>query len=80
MSHGFAVTSMEDKDVPGIHIETVNDLVDFFFGLLHGELDRTTIRTHALQMCRNKYEDNLRRQAEQYLKVMKVLHVILTKP
>ena len=80
VSHGFVVTSMEDKDVPGIHIETVNDLVQFFFGLLQGELDRTAIDEHTIQVCREKYENNLRREAELYLKVMKVLHVVLTKP
>ena len=80
VSHGFVVTSMEDKEVPGIHIESVNDLIEFFFGLMHGELDRTAINKHVLQVCREKYEDSLRREAELYLKVMKVLHVVLTKP
>ena len=80
VSHGLIVTSMDEKEVPGIHIESVNDLIEFFFGLMHGELDRAAINDHGLQVCREKYEDSLRREAELYLKVMKVLHVVLTKP
>ena len=89
MYHGFVVTSadvttnpwhVEDKEVPVIHIQSVNDLIEFFFGLMHGELDRAAINKHVLQVCREKYEDTLRREVELYLKVMKVLHVVLTKP
>ena len=34
VSHGFVVTSMEDKEEPGIQIESVNDLIEFFLGLM----------------------------------------------
>ena len=79
MSHGFIVTSMEDKDVPGFHIESVSDLVEFFFGLLHGELDQAAIDKQAQQTCREKYDDDLLREAELY-PTTKILHVVLTKP
>ena len=80
VSHGFVVTSMDEKEVPGIHIQSVHDLIEFFFGLLQGELNQTAINKHVLQVCREKYEDTLRREVELYLNVMKVLHVVLTKP
>ena len=38
-SHGFAVTSMEDKDLPGLRAESIDVLIAFFVGLMHGELD-----------------------------------------
>lgn len=80
LSHGFDVVSMEDKDVPGVHLENVDDLIEFFFGLLQGELDRTAISERALQVCREKYDDVVRSKAELYLKVMKELQVVITKP
>ena len=79
-SHGFVVTYMEDKDVPGYYIGSVNDLIGFLFGLLHGELDREAISEETIQNCRNKYENDLYREAEAHLKTRNLLHVVLTKP
>ena len=81
-SHGFDVMSMEEKEEPGIQVENVNDLVEFFFGLLQGELDRGSISEQALKACRDncKYDDVLRSEAELHLKVMKLLYIIMTKP
>ena len=78
VSHGFAVTSMEDKDVSGYDTASVDELVEFFFGMMQGELDQTTIAEHTLQACREKYDADLRREAELHLKT-RVLHVVLTK-
>ena len=80
VSCGFEVTSMEDRDVAGVHVENVSDLIEFFFGLLQGDLDRTTISKQDLQVCSDKYNDIVRSEADCYLKVMKVLHVVFTKP
>ena len=80
VSHGFVIASMEDREIPGVYIDSVNALIEFFFGLVHGELDRTAITEQALQSCRERYEEVLRSEAELHLKVMKVLHVVLTKP
>ena len=77
VSHGFVVTSIEAKDLPVYPIAGVNDVIDFFFGLLQGELDRAGISKQALQACRDKYDDALRCVAELRLKI---LHVVLTKP
>ena len=77
--HGFVVTSMEDKDVPGFPIESVNDLIEFFFGLLHGEFDREAIGKEALQACREKYDAELLKEAE-LCPTARMLHVVLTKP
>ena len=79
VSHGFVVTSMEDKDVPGFHIESVTDLIEFIFGLLHGEFDREAIGKEALQACREKYDAELLKEAELY-PTARMLHVVLTKP
>ena len=78
VSHGFAVTSMEDKDVSGYDTASVDELVGFFFGLMQGELDQTAIAEHTLQACREKYDGDLRREAELHL-TTRVLHVVLTK-
>ena len=80
VSHGFVITSMEDKEIPGVYIDSVNALVEFFFGLVHGELDRSAITEQALQACKEKYDDVLCSEAELHLKVIKVLHAVLTKP
>ena len=79
MSHGFNVTFMEDKDVPNINIGSVDGIIDFLFGLLHGELDREAISEQVIKSCRDKYEDDLRSEAKIY-QTVKMLHVVLTKP
>ena len=79
VSHGFVVTSMEDKDVPGFHIENVSDLIEFFFGLLHGELDREAIGEQIIKDCKEKYDEDLRREAKLH-QTTRVLHVVVTKP
>ena len=79
-SHGFVVTYMEDKDVPGYYIGSVNDLIGFLFGLLHGELDREAISEETIQNCRSKYDNDLYCEAEAHLKTRKLLHAVLTKP
>ena len=79
VSHGFVVTSMEDKDVSSIPTGSVDDLIAFFFGLLHGELDQEALSEQAIKYCRDKYEDDLRREAE-LRQTEKILHVVLTKP
>ena len=78
-SHGFDVTCMEDKDVPGYLTGTVNNLIEFFFALLHGELDREAISEGALKSCKDKYEDDLLREAK-FHQTVKLLHVVMTKP
>ena len=77
VSCGFHITSMEVKDMFVCTINGVDDVLDFFFGLLQGDLDRTAISEQALQACRDKYEDALRCVAELR---RKILHVVLTKP
>ena len=79
LSHGFTITNMEDKDVPGFLTGSVDNLIEFFFGLLHGELDHDAITEQALQSCKDKYEDDLQRQAKRH-QTVKMLHVVLTKP
>ena len=78
-SHGFHVTSMGDKDVPNINIGSVNGIIDFLFGLLHGELDQETVSEQVVKSCKDKYEDDLHSEANLYPTV-KMLHVVLTKP
>ena len=80
-SHGFDVTCMEVKDRPHVLGLTwsVNNLVEYFFGLLHGELDREAINEEALQSCKDKYEDDLLREAK-FHQTVKMLHVVMTKP
>ena len=78
-SHGFLFTSMEDKDVPNINIGSVNGIIDFLFGLLHGELDQETISEQVVKSCKDKYEDDLHTKANLYPTV-KMLHVVMTKP
>ena len=73
-SHGFAVTSMEDRLVSSIPTGSVAHLVNFFFGLLHGELDQ-----EAIENCKEKYDSDLHKEAEHH-QTEKILHVILTKP
>ena len=77
-SHGFVVASMEDKDVLGYDTGSVDDIVEFFFGMMQGELDQAAITEKTLQACREKYDGDLHREAELHLKT-KVLHVVLTK-
>ena len=79
VSHGFVVTSLEDKDVSGFPTESVDVLIAFFFGLMHGELDREAIGEQTIKDCREKYDDDLRREAELH-QTARVLHVVLTKP
>ena len=78
-SHGFAVTSMEDKDVPGLCVDSVDVLIAFFVGLMRGELDLEAIGEQNIKNCREKYNDDLCREAE-HLQATPVLHVVLTKP
>ena len=78
-SHGFAVTSMEDKDVPGLCVDSVDVLIAFFVGLMRGELDLEAIGEQNIKNCREKYNDDLCREAE-HLQATLVLHVVLTKP
>ena len=78
-SHGYVVTSLEDKDVSGYDTGSVDDVIEFFFGMMHGELDRAAVSEHTVQTCREKYDDDLRREAALHLKT-RVLHVVLTKP
>ena len=78
-SHGFVVASMEDKDVPDLPTESVDDIIVFFFALMQGELDRDTISEETIKNCREKYDDDLYREAELHLK-FRLLHVVLTKP
>ena len=76
--HGFKVTSLEDKDVSGFRTESVDILIAFFFGVMHGELDREAIGEQTINEFRKKY-DNLRREAELH-QTARMLHVVLTKP
>ena len=78
-SRGFVVASMEDKDVPGFCTESVDDVIAFLFGLMHGELDRDAIGEQTIKNCKEKYDEDLYREAERHLK-FRVLHVVLTKP
>ena len=77
VSYGFLVTSMEVKDMLAYTINGVDDVLDFFFGLLQGDLDRAAISEQALQACKDKYEDALCSVAELRLEI---LHVVLNKP
>ena len=79
VSNGFVVTSMEDKDVSSLPIGSVDVLIAFFFGLLHGELDREAIGEQTIKDCKEKYDDDLREEAERH-QTTRVLHVVLTKP
>lgn len=79
VSHGFAVTSMEDRLLSSIPTESVAHLVNFFFGLLHGELDQEAISKEAIENCKEKYDSDLRKEAEHH-QTLKTLYVILTKP
>ena len=79
VSHGFAVTSMEDRLLSSIPTGSVAHLVNFFFGLLHGELDQEAISKEAIENCKEKYDGDLRKEAE-HCQTEKILHVILTKP
>ena len=79
MSHGFAVTSMEDKDLPGLRVESIDVLIAFFVGLMHGELDLEAIGKQNIKNCREKYNDDLCREAE-HLQTTPELHLVLTKP
>ena len=79
MSHGFIVTSMEDKDVSGICAKSVDDLIAFFFGVMHGELDRDAISEQTIKNCREEYDNDLYQEAELHL-TNRVLHAVLAKP
>ena len=54
------------------------DIVEFFFGMMQGEKDQAAITEKTVQACREKYDDDLHREAELHLKT-RVLHVVLTK-
>ena len=71
---------MEDKEVPGYYIGSVNNLISFLFGLLHGELDQVAISEETIKNCRDKYHNDLYPEAEAHLKTRKLLHAVLTKP
>ena len=45
--------------MPGYYIGSVNDLISFLFGLLHGELDQEAISEETIENCRDKYDNNL---------------------
>ena len=79
VSHGFAVTSMEEKLVSSIPTGSIAHLVNFFFGLLHGELDQETISKKATENCKEKYDSDLHKEME-HRQTEKILHAILTKP
>ena len=79
VSHGFEVKSLEDKDVSGFPTESVDILIAFFFGVMHGELDQKAIGEQTINDCREKYDDNLRKEAELH-QTTRMLHVVLTKP
>ena len=81
VSHGFVVTSVEDKDVSGFRTESVDILIAFFglIDLMHGQLDQEAISKQTIKDCREKYDDDLRKEAELH-QTTRVLHVVLTKP
>ena len=66
MSHGFAVTSMEEKLVSSIPTGSIAHLLNFFFGLLHGELDQETISKKAIENCKEKYDSDLHKEMEHH--------------
>ena len=77
-SHGLTVTSMEERKVPNYLTGTVDNLLDFFFGLLQGQLDREAVTEEALQSCRDKYEEDMRKELELH-QTLKLLLVVMTK-
>lgn len=54
-SIGFEVSSTEVKEVLWT-FEGVNAVIDYYFGLLQGDLDRASINPQTLEHCRDKYE------------------------
>ena len=66
--------------MPWVKMRCVNDLVQFVFGALQGELNQDSITKEDLQVCRDKYEDELIKEAEVHISTRKVLYVVLSKP
>ena len=74
-SIGFEVSSTEVKEELWT-FEGVNAVIDYYFGLLQGDLDRASINPQTLEHCRDKYEEDLRTRADP----QDMLHVVLVKP
>lgn len=75
VSVGFEVALTEVKEILWT-FESVNAIIDYYFGLLQGDLDRASINPQTLDHCRDKYDEDLRTQVDP----QDMLHVVLVKP
>ena len=79
LSHGFVVMSMEIKEVPGLRTPSVDDLIAFFFGMMQGEMDQDAISKQTVKKCKEKYDEDLYKEAVLPPK-KRMLQVVLSKP
>ena len=72
---GFEVASTEVKEIPWT-FKSVNTVIDYYFGLLQGDLDHASINPQSLEYCRDKYDKDLSNRVDS----QDMLHVVLVKP
>ena len=72
---GFEVASTEVKEILWT-FKSVDTVIDYYFGLLQGDLDHASINPQCLECCRDKYDKDL----PNWVDPQDMLHIVLVKP